>query len=243
MKTNTGKNLIQRRESFLNELSKKLGRERKKEVTRPAWKVNPQLDVLKDVSQDELTIVLEEQCDAIHTKFVKTTKANLPNTILETIKWYESSSVITWKDDRFASFDLDSSLADWASRDIIEYHVWNSENREESVAIAERADVGLTFSDITLAESATVVLFSDKGKGRSVSLLPKTHIVIIPKSTIVPRMTQATKLIHEKVANDETIASCINFISGPSNSADIEMNLVVGVHGPLHAAYIVVDDA
>ena len=37
MKTNTGENLIQRRESFLNELSKKLGRERKKEVTRPAW--------------------------------------------------------------------------------------------------------------------------------------------------------------------------------------------------------------
>lgn len=119
MKTNTGKNLIQRRESFLNELSKKLGRERKKEVTRPAWKVNPQLDVLKDVSQDELTIVLEEQCDAIHTKFVKTTKANLPNTILETIKSYESFSVITWKDDRFASFDLGSSLADWDSRGIM----------------------------------------------------------------------------------------------------------------------------
>src|SRR5699024_12611165 len=101
MKINTGENLIQRRESFLNELSKKLGRERKKEVTRPAWKVNPQLDVLKDVSQDELTIVLEEQCDAIHTKFVKTTKENLTNTILDTIKWSETYAVITWKDARF----------------------------------------------------------------------------------------------------------------------------------------------
>ena len=98
------------------------------------------------------------------------------------------------------------------------------------------------FSDITLAESATVVIFNDSLKARSISLLPKTFIGIIPKSSIVPRFTQAAEKMEQLIENNELVPSCVNFISGPSNSADIEFNLVVGVHGPIKVSYIVVND-
>ena len=81
----------------------------------------------------------------------------------------------------------------------IETYIWDYTKHKENQRFAERADIGITFSDITLAESATVTLFHHKGHGRSISLLPKSYIAIIPKETIVPRMTQAAQQIHAAI--------------------------------------------
>ncbi len=124
----------------------------------------------------------------------------------------------------------------------IDYLEWDDQRGSENIKLAEKANVGITISEITLAESGTVTLFTDKDKGRSVSFLPATYICLVPKSSIVPRMTQAAKKLRELHLEGNKVSSCINFITGPSNSADIELNLVVGVHGPIKATYIVIED-
>ncbi len=237
------KGTIHNRDSFLMNISKNLGREpRLNGVTKPEWKYQPQWDVLKDATQDELVEVLKAQCPRIHTDVVETDVIQLFDVLKQVVLNYGGGPIITWDDPRFREYGLAELLTEQWGNQETDVHVWDHKAGKENIIKAERANVGITFSDQTLAESGTVVLFSSKEKGRAVSLLPTTYIAIIPKSSIVPRITQVAHQIHQSVQDGQEIASCINFITGPSNSADIEMNLVVGVHGPINATYIIVND-
>jgi L-lactate dehydrogenase complex protein LldG len=233
---------IQNKDRFLNQVAKSLGRERKStSVVRPQWKHQPQYKVFKGFSQEQLIEILKEQCTKIHTQVEEVTTDSLQAKLERVVAELGGKSIVSWDDPRFEEYGI-NRFYEKAVSEGINVHKWDPNLAKENVNIAERADIGITFSDMTLAESGTVVLFSDQGKGRSVSLLPTFYIAIIPKSTIVPRMTQATTLIHQMQEEKGSVPSCINFISGPSNSADIEMNLVVGVHGPIKAYYLIVED-
>ncbi|MGE7667177.1 LutC/YkgG family protein [Ureibacillus composti] len=234
--------IIQNRDVFLDKIANRLGRDRKTIVKNPEWSYHPQDEVLKNATQDELVNVLKEQCKNIHTDFVITNTAKLSDSLKEVVNCYGGGPVITWKDDRFDQYDLTKLMKEEWPQDGVDLHVWDYLKKEENIEKANVANVGITISDITLAESGTAVLFSNKDKGRTVSFLPANSVIIVPKSSIVPRMTQAARMIREKVKGGEQVASCINFITGPSNSADIEMILVVGVHGPIKATYVVVED-
>ncbi|WP_026702487.1 LutC/YkgG family protein [Salibacterium aidingense] len=231
------KGTMYNREAFLNNIAAKLGRERKRSgVTRPIYETQPQWDVMADYSTDQLVDVLKKQCEVIHTDVEETTMEKLPIVIDSVLKKYGAEKAVVWDDPRFSAFGLDSFLV----REDVD--IWGEAPGRENIRISEQADLGITFADYTLAESGTVVLMNGVGKGQSVSLLPTYYIGLIPLSTIVPRMSQVTRSIHKEAEAGRRVPSCINFISGPSNSADIELDLVVGVHGPIRATYILFDD-
>ncbi|HJV46244.1 MAG TPA: lactate utilization protein C [Bacillota bacterium] len=234
---------IHNRDKFLNQLASQLNRPRVfSPVERPIWKYQPQHEVYKGATQDELLEILTEHCKKIHTRIFTTDLNDLPGVIHDVVVDNGGGPIITWKDERFSEWGLDSLMKqEWPAQNMDVFE-WDFTLGEENVQKAEKANVGITISEITLAESGTVVLFSDKDKGRTVSFLPATSIMLIPKSTLVPRMTQAAVKMREIYQETGHVASCINFISGPSNSADIELNLVVGVHGPIKATYIVIND-
>ncbi|WP_282034225.1 LutC/YkgG family protein [Metabacillus indicus] len=236
MKTGT----IENRNSFLENVAAKLGRSRRSSgVAKPDWQTNPQWDVYRNSSQEGLADVLKKQCLLIHTQYIETDAAGLSEKVLHVINDYGAKSVVIPKDSRFGA--LGDYMALWKENGI-SVHEWNHKLGDENITACERADIGIAFSDLTLAESGTVVQFSSRDKGRSIHLLPKTYLCIVPLSTLVPRLTQAAEHIRNLLKNGEHLASCADFITGPSNSADIELNLIVGVHGPIKASYIVVTD-
>lgn len=237
------KGTIQNRNEFLTHVANQLGREKlKTQIEKPRWGYQPQDEVLKEKNQDELLEVLKKQCESIHTDIFVTTKEELLDSVRKLVTNYGGGPVVAWQDSRYEEFGLLPLFQHIWQKENVEFHVWDYQMKEENINRAEKANIGITISDITLAESGTAVLFSSKDRGRSVSFLPVTSLIIIPKSTIVPRLTQAARIISSKEKAGEHISSCINFITGPSNSADIESKLVVGVHGPVRAAYIVVED-
>ncbi|MCR6598066.1 lactate utilization protein LutC [Bacillus halotolerans] len=237
------KGTIQNQESFLNRIASHLGRDRRTGgVAVPEWAHQPQYKTFEGYSADDLVTVLKNHCVKIHTELIETDSIGLYDALREQVSRFSGGPVIIPKDPRFEAYGLNSLLTkDWPGEGTQVWE-WDADQGEENIKKAEQANVGITFSEITLAESGTVVLYSSKDIGRSVSLLPTTYIAIVPKSSIVPRMTQASDIIRQNMADGITVPSCINYITGPSNSADIEMDLVVGVHGPVKAAYILVSD-
>jgi L-lactate dehydrogenase complex protein LldG len=71
----------------------------------------------------------------------------------------------------------------------------------------------------------------------SASLLPETHIAILPASRIVAGMEDAFALARAEYGE---LPRTTNFISGPSRTGDIEQTIVLGAHGPYRVHVIIV---
>ncbi|MFN2215343.1 MAG: LUD domain-containing protein [Anaerolineales bacterium] len=96
--------------------------------------------------------------------------------------------------------------------------------------------VGLSRAISGLADTGSLILISGQQESLSASLLPETHIAILNANDLVPSLENAIN--DDKIKN----ASSAVVVSGPSRTADIEMTLTIGVHGPGELIVLLVDD-
>jgi L-lactate dehydrogenase complex protein LldG len=85
-------------------------------------------------------------------------------------------------------------------------------------------DLGVTEADYLLPETGTLVLRSSAIQPRAVSLLPRIHLAIVRPDMLRPDMHQ----VFAEAGNSHYLL----FITGPSRTADIELTVTLGVHGP-----------
>ena len=131
--------------------------------------------------------------------------------------------LVRWDDEELERLDVDRPLTEAE----VEVAVWwrdLNDFREVSV----EADIGLTTAEWAVAETGSLILAGGPGRGRTVALLPPTHVAVIPVERVLSTVSEAI----EKYAEAEGLPANVCFHTGPSRSGDIEMSLTIGMHGP-----------
>jgi L-lactate utilization protein LutC len=105
------------------------------------------------------------------------------------------------------------------------------EQRIDLEARAARGDdaVGITGVFAAIAETGTLMLLSGVDTPATVSLLPETHIAIVHAEQLVATMEDGWARMR---AERGAIPRAVNFVSGPSRTADVEQTVTLGAHGP-----------
>jgi L-lactate dehydrogenase complex protein LldG len=85
-------------------------------------------------------------------------------------------------------------------------------------------DLGITEDEFILPETRTIALYASAVKPRAVSLLPRVHLAIVRPEMLRADMNQ--------VFAEAKDSNYLVFITGPSRTADIELTVTLGVHGP-----------
>jgi len=237
------------REAFLQRLAERLGRarRRKDDVAPLRFTSRPWDDFYVGKTQAGL---IDRFCDTLRAQGAQVwrarTHAEWRARLADWLKEKQVRRIILARDARLDALGLPELLAETD----IEWRVWQADkpvaaghgvtSHRPWIEEAELAQVGVTWADTALAETGTVVQFSSPDTGRSVSLLPETHLVFLYGRDIQGRLSDLTQRLSE-MHRRGTLPSSVNLISGPSSSADIEMQIVRGVHGPRELVAVVLD--
>jgi len=95
-------------------------------------------------------------------------------------------------------------------------------------AVSAHAVAGVTSVRYAIAETGSVAVVAEPGQGRTVSLVPPVHVAVLPTSRILATVADYFRTLGTL----ERMPAGLNLITGPSRTADIELELSIGVHGP-----------
>ena len=99
-------------------------------------------------------------------------------------------------------------------------------------------DAGITSTVGAIAETGALILWASENEPRLMSLVPPIHIAVLEAKSIYNTFCE---VIQKHNWADKMPTNAI-LISGPSKTADIELTLAFGVHGPKELIVILLED-
>jgi L-lactate utilization protein LutC len=106
----------------------------------------------------------------------------------------------------------------------------------ELTEVCAQVEIGITSADYALCDTGTLVMIASPAEARLVSLLPPTHVAVIPRERILTGLDELFTILPDPAAQSSSMV----MITGPSQTADIEQILIRGVHGPGQITVVIV---
>ncbi len=106
------------------------------------------------------------------------------------------------------------------------------------------ATVGVSGANMAIAETGTIVLVTNEGNADLTTTLPPVHIALFGIDKLVASLDDAVAVLRmlPRSGTGQIMSSYVNWITGPSRSADIEQSLTIGVHGPREMHCVILDN-
>ena len=97
----------------------------------------------------------------------------------------------------------------------------------------------VSHAEAGVVETGTLALFSGQNNPTTLNFLPENHIIVLEESAVVDHYEDVWTLIRQQFG-EGNMPRTLNFITGPSRSADIEQTLLLGAHGPIRLHVLLV---
>lgn len=116
--------------------------------------------------------------------------------------------------------------------------------REELRRAFIEADVGITGANAAIAETGTLVIVTNEGNAELVATLPPVHVAVLGVDKIVPTLDDIPPLLRflPRAGAAQKMTVRVLFLTGPTQTADIEKTLVRGAHGPREMHIVLLDN-
>ena len=144
----------------------------------------------------------------------------------------EATNIVRSAQDVFDQIPIDTALTNLGLK--VTTVLRDDETPREALREEIRqSGIGITGADYALAETGSLIVLPRRGLSRLVSLVPPVHIALVRPEDILESLDDLFLLRRlEYHQRGGEMGSYLNFITGPSRTADIEMTIVEGVHGP-----------
>jgi L-lactate dehydrogenase complex protein LldG len=194
--------------------------------------------------KDALLETFRKECEQLSVDVrVAKKEEDLREILLTIIEESGKGGLVTWEDPFGEKVPLDQIVAG-KGVEIFESPSNpspDSDARRDFIRISSEAGLGISSVDFVLAGTGTLVLKHVSGRDRACSLLPPVYAAFVESGKIIEDLDEFLEKLQDDFEREGRLPSCITLISGPSKTADIEMTLVHGVHGPGKVYVVVVD--